>query len=339
MLTELEPRLVHAPELYGSAWLNGKPVSVRDLEGSVLLLDFWDYTCINCLRTLAYIKAWDERYRPSGVVVVGVHTPEFAFAGDEERVAAATRELGIRYPVVLDNEAVIWGAYANRYWPTRYLVDQRGYIRFVQHGEGGYQEFERAIQVLVHDAGFHGSLPALLEPMRDEDVPGVLCYRPTAEIQLGYLRGALGNIEGYVPESRGAYADPELYLPGRFYAVGVWWNGRECLRSGGVSSDQASIILPYEAKEVNVVMSSDAPVTVAIEQDDAPLPDTSFGADIRRTAQGSTVVDVNASRMYRVVNNALFGSHRLRLTVEQSGLEVYAFSFVTAVMIQPFSEN
>jgi hypothetical protein len=175
--------------------------------------------------------------------------------------------------------------------------------------------------------------------LRDEDVPGALCHRPSAEIHLGYLRGALGNVEGYVPESRGEYVDPEFYLPGRFYAVGIWWNGRENLRSGGASGDRAVIILPYEAKEVNVVLSSSDPMTVEIEQDDAPIPESAAGSDVKRRPDGTTVLEVHAARMYRAVKNPLFGTHRLKLTVRKPGLEVYAFSFVTSVMVQPFSEN
>lgn len=341
MLTELEPRLVHAPELYGSAWLNGDAVSVRDFEGAVLLLDFWDYSCINCLRALPYVKSWAERYRSLGLVTVGVHTPEFAFATDEDRVASALHALGVEYPVVLDNAAVIWGAYANRYWPTRYLIDRHRFIRFVQHGEGGYQSFERAIQVLLRDAGVHGELPPLMEPLRDEDVPGALCHRPTGEIHAGYLRGALGNVEGYVPEARWKYEDPGFYLPGRFYADGIWWNGRECFRSDNEPGTTVALVVPYEAKEVHAIMgtTADRTLTLTIEQDGAPLPETYAGADVRRTASGTTVVEVQEPRLYRLVRNSAFGPHRLRLTAQDAGCEVYAFSFVTSVIVQSFSEN
>ena len=341
MMTELEPRLVHAPELYGSAWLNGGPVSVRDLEGAVLLLDFWDYSCISCRRTLPYVKSGAESYRASGLVAVGVHTPEFAFAADEDRVSSALRTLGVEYPVVLDNAAVIWGAYANRYWPTRYLIDRHRFIRFVQHGEGGYQAFERAIQVLLRDAGVHGELPSLMEPLRDEDVPGALCHRPTGEIHVGYLRGALGNVEGYVPEARWNYEDPGFYLPGRFYAVGIWWNGRECFRSGNQPGTPVALVLPYEAKEVHAVMgSADGRVLmVTVEQDGAPLPEAHAGADVRRSASGATVVEVQEPRLYRLVRNPVFGTHHVRLTIQDAGCEVYAFSFVTSVIVQSFSEN
>ena len=156
---------VHAPEFPPNVtWLQGGPLKMADLRGRPVLIDFWDYTCLNCLRTLPYVKEWHRRYSSLGLQVVGVHAPEFSFAREHNNVVKAVREQGIEYPVVLDNEYAIWQAYANRYWPAKYLVDAQGYIRGYHHGEGAYRETEEALQALLREsfpgdpaAGAHGS--------------------------------------------------------------------------------------------------------------------------------------------------------------------------------------
>src|SRR6185295_16828820 len=137
---------VHAPEFpANAAWLQGGPLTVASLHGRPVLIDFWDYTCVNCIRTLPYVKEWHQRYSSLGLTVVGVHAPEFSFAREAGNVQRAVREHGIEYPVVLDNEYGIWQAYANRYWPAKYLIDGKGYIRGYHHGEGAYREIEEAL--------------------------------------------------------------------------------------------------------------------------------------------------------------------------------------------------
>jgi len=339
-MTELEPRLVHAADILGSAWLNSPPVSIREHAGSVILLDFWDYSSASCLRALPYVQSWDRIYRESGLVTVGVHTPEFRFGSDETSVRAALHRLGVEYPVVLDNDAVIWNVYAARTWPTRVLIDRNGFVRFTQNGEGGYQQFERGIQILLRDSGYHGELPSLMEPLREEDAPGVVCYRSTGDLKGGYLRGALGNIEGYSPESTVDYKDPGFYIQGRMYLDGPWLNSREYVQFTG-SKTEGSVLVPYEAREVNAVLGTPdkTPVEVVVEQDGRPLDTGSSGGDIFRTTEGRTIVRVGSPRMYQLIANADFSSHLLKLSVHAQQLDVYALSFVTGVMIHPYSAN
>jgi thiol-disulfide isomerase/thioredoxin len=338
---ELEPKHIHAPELFGNYWLNSEPISLRERTGGVVLLDFWDYTCINCIRTLPYIQAWQKKYEAFGLTVVGVHTPEFDFAASEERVQKALEIFNITYPVMLDNEARIWNAYAIRSWPTRCLIDRDGYIRFVQHGEGGYVEFERALQQLLSEAGSHGELPVLTVPFRDEDRAGAVCFRPTGELFLGYLRGALGNPEGYNPESTLEYTDPGIYLPERFYATGKWMNERQCLRYDGSEGEDGAILLPYQACDVNAVMGSrdGSLCEVIVQQNGHPLPKEKSGDDIVQLPGQQTSMFVDAPKMYMIVRNKEFGSQMLKLSTSNPNLEIYSFSFTTSVIPELISTN
>jgi hypothetical protein len=290
---------------------------------------------------LPYIQEWQKKYKALGLTVVGVHTPEFEFAASPDRVEQAIQKFKITYPVMLDNEAGIWNAYSVRYWPTRCLIDRDGYIRFVQHGEGGYVEFERAIQQLLSEAGSHGDLPSLTVPFREEDYAGAVCYRPTGELFFGYLRGALGNTEGYNPESTLEYTDPGIYLPERFYASGKWMNERQCLRFDGSEGEDGTILLPYQAREVNAVMGSrnGSLCEVAVQQNSQPLPKNYLGEDIVQLPDQQTSLFVDVPRMYTIIRNKEFGSHLLKLTTSNPNLEIYSCSFTTSIIPELISTN
>jgi hypothetical protein len=293
---------------------------------------------VNCQRSLDYVRDWSAKYESYGLMTVGVHTPEFRFARDPQALGRSIESAGIRYRVVADNDAVIWSAYAIRHWPTRVLIDKDGYIRFLQHGEGGYQEFERAIQQLLGEAGFRGMFPELTGPVRDEDHQGVVCFRPTGEMHFGYLRGALGNPEGYFPESTVDYVDPGFHLAERFYISGRWMNGRESLRFDSERGESGTLTFSYEAREVNAVMGSRSGTAceVRIRQDGLPLPDQSRGADLDSTG-GRLFVD--NPRMYNLVRNTEFGPHEIELMMHGSDLEVYSVSFTTSVIPELITRN
>ena len=173
----VEKGKVRAPEI-GRVWLNSPPLSFRQLRGRVVLVDFWDYTCVNCIRTLPYVQAWHERYVGKGLTVIGVHTPEFTFAQYESNVERGVREFGLTYPIVVDNDREIWKAFANRYWPTKYLLDKDGYLRYAHFGEGAYRETEEVIRELLLEANSSLAFPPLMEPVRAEDREGAVCYPP-----------------------------------------------------------------------------------------------------------------------------------------------------------------
>ncbi len=326
-----------APELFGDYWLNAEPVSVRDMLGSIVLIDFWDYTSVHCLRALPYLKEWERKYRDYGLQVVGVHTPEFPFGREKENVRIAAQKLGISYPVVGDKDGRIWTSFGSRTWPTKFLVDKDGFIRYAHQGEGSYDQFERAIQFLVTEAGMRGELPDLTNPLRDTDVPGAICFKTTGEIRAGYLRGAIGNPEGYSPESTLEYKDPGLHLAGRIYLNGKWGNERECVRFEGAAGEKGTVTVRYEAAEVNIVVDSPQESRILVRQDGQWLQKSARGKDVTTLKDGSTSVVVNRPRMFHIVRNELFSEHLIQLTVDAPNVQIFSFSFVTSVIPEAMS--
>src|SRR5579864_7967772 len=254
---------VLAPELEGGNWIQHGPVVLKELrDKAIVLVDFWDYTCVNCIRTLPYVVAWNKRYQQSGLVVVGVHAPEFSFAREGSHVAEAAARFGLAYPIVLDNEYAIWRAYSNRFWPAKYLVDAKGRIRYYHFGEGAYQETEVAIQGLLHELNPTASLPPPMEPVRDSDRPGAVCYRVTPELYLGYARGQFGNPEGILRDKPHDYRDPGRHMESTAYLDGRWLVEQECARAEAAN---AALRLRYTAREVNLVLAPGATGPVKVE--------------------------------------------------------------------------
>lgn len=321
-----------APAFASGAWLNGSPQALAGLRGQVVLLDFWDYTCVNCLRALPYLKAWYERYTPLGLTIIGVHVPGFAFGRERSQVEAAVRELDIPYPILMDNDFKTSAAYDNLYIPSRCLIDQHGMIAARAHGEGDYAAFERTIQTELRAINPDVSLPDILPPLRVEDDPACAYLRPTPELRGGFERGALGNPEGYAGSAPILYALPQHRVNGAFYVAGAWQAGYEFLTYRGTT--EGVIQLPYEAVEVNAVFSPHhdtvermlhpEAVSVEVWQDDQPLDQTQRGDDI--TEDGRVIVE--RPRLYNLIRNRDFEQHELTLRVKAQGFTLYAFSFV-----------
>jgi thiol-disulfide isomerase/thioredoxin len=340
-MTSYEPRHIRATELYGDFWFNSEPISISALKGYVLLLDFWDYASASCIRSRPYLNEWYRRYKDFTFVVVGIHAPEFKFGRDPENIQRAIKREGIEYPVVMDNDAIIWTAYSSRVWPTRYLVDKEGYVRYCQEGEGSYEQFERAIQSLLAEAGYHGAMPELMEPLREIDQPGAISFRPTGEVRLGYLKGTLGNAEGYGPESTIEYDNEGLHLPGRVYLKGKWYNEKESVRFDGEAQEEGRVSLVYEAVEANSILDAEhrSPCRVFALQDGKPLTKATAGADIAFDGEGKSLLVVDKPRMFQIVRNAEFGQHELGFFTNSPGLALYAFSFGTGVIPELVSNN
>jgi thiol-disulfide isomerase/thioredoxin len=320
---------IHAPEI-GRTWINSSSATLRQLRGGVVLVDFWDYTCVNCIRTLPYIKEWRRRYRNAGLTVIGVHTPEFTFARKPEYVEAAARQFGLEYPIVLDNEYQIWQAYSNRCWPAKYLVDKDGYVRYYHFGEGSYGQTEEAIQKLLREIDPQVTLPALMDPVREADRPGARCLPVTPELYLGFSRGRLGNESGYAENQVKDYCAGSNYLPAQPYLEGPWFSGSESIEACPLEERPSRILLPYSAAEVNLVMAP--PETgkgvLTISVDGKPLADEDAGEDtIRR--DGTYAVTIGEPRMYRLVKTAGVESRLLELSTSTPGLQAYAFTFVS----------
>lgn len=320
---------VRPPEI-GRVWFNSTPLSMHQLRGHVVLIDFWDYTCVNCIRTLPYVQAWYERYRDLGLAVIGVHTPEFTFAQYESNVERGIREFGLTYPVVVDSNYELWKAYANRYWPTKYLIDHESYLRYAHFGEGKYDETEEVIQELLRERDPAVQLPPFMQPLRAEDRPGAVCFPATGELYLGHARGRIGNPGGFEEDMVSLYDFPEAELKEEFfYARGRWASTREYFGSEG---DDCRIVLRYSAAAVNLVMAArkDTDGIVEVLQDGKPLPPDSATPDVRFES-GSSIVRIEKPRMYRLVDNHAFGTHTLELVIRNPGVAFFAFTFTSCV--------
>jgi thiol-disulfide isomerase/thioredoxin len=319
-----------APELSSPRWLNTPHrIDMKDLRGRVVLVNIWDYTCVNSLRTLPYMNAWHQRYAHLGLTVIGVHTPQFAFGREQQQVAQAVLELGVEYPVYLDNDYAIWNAYENHFWPAAYLIDQHGRIRVRHYGDGRQSELEQSLQSLLREADSNIDLPPLMH-FFDEDETS-RCVR-TVDLRSGLQRGALGNPEGYAGHIPMLYRLPRRRPPGAFYVAGAWQADAEYLAYQG--SEGGLIQIPYEAQEVYAVLSPHAdtvertinPRTVRVEiwQDEQPIYEERRGVDINEAGQ----VLVSRPRTYNLIRNADKGPHELTLRVHARGFALYGFSFV-----------
>ncbi len=340
---EIEKGKVHAPEI-GRMWVNSPPVTLGELRGRVVLIDFWDYTCVNCIRTLPYVIEWHRRYADKGLTILGVHAPEFSFARTRELVAAAVERFGIPYAVMMDNGYLVWQAFANKCWPAKYLIDKDGYVRFFHFGEGDYAGTEQAIQKLLREANPEVELGTLMEPVRDTDRPGAACYRTTPELYLGHKRGRIGNTPGFLhpgppPGSgpaelrAGDYKLPEKLEADVFYLSGPWRTGPESIHAAADGAgEQSGLLVFYTAKEVNLVMAPNGEAqTAEVLQDGRPLERGDAGEDVRYTPAGESRVEVATPRMYNLVRNAEIGQHLLQLVTRQAGLGCFAFTFVSCV--------
>jgi thiol-disulfide isomerase/thioredoxin len=318
---------LHAPELAPGLWIQGPEVSIGFSRGAVILVEFWESTCVNCLRTLPYLKAWHERYAGRGLLVVGVHTPEFDFTADPEVVAGIVAAEGIAYPVLLDRDKATWQRFANHYWPSRYLIDARGYLRYEHFGEGAYGDTEDWIQRLLREAGDTAPMPAILEPVRGEDRPGAVCYPATREIHAGFHRGKLLAPEGYRPGEEVRHRDREEgpAPPGMFTARGLWRHEAEYLEA---REPGAEIEIVCDAAGVNAVLEPGGEIEIAA--DGGPVEEAERGADVVER-DGRTVAVWDRGRMVRLIGGGTFRRRRLTLRFLSPGIRIYAFSFTSCV--------
>ncbi len=312
----------------GTGWLNSNPLASRDLQGKVVLVDFWEYTCINCLRTLPYLRTWYKRYHDDGLVIVGVHTPEFNFSGEEQNVAAATRRLGIGWPVVLDSNSEIWRRFGTDAWPTEYLFDQEGRLVETFSGEGKYQETESKIQSLLKAQNSKLVFPPVMAllPQDNYTKPGAVCYLHTPEVILD--RTKIANAGASDDRKRDStYTDTAAkHADGGIYLQGIW---RMPDQGEVFAGGSGYLDMRYHAIQVVGVLASPngKAVRVDVTQDGAPIAKRDAGSDIHYDADGTSYVTVSASRAYELAMNAKMGFHDLRLTPKLAGLGVYSFAF------------
>ncbi len=310
----------------GANWLKTPtPLTAGDLRGNVVLVDFWEYSCTNCLRTLPYLREWYHRYHHDGFVIVGVHTPEFSFTGEVNNVAAATRRLRVSWPVVLDDGYAIWNRYGIDAWPTELLFDQHGMLVESQSGEGSYQKIEASIQSLLRKENPHLTLPPLMAllPRDSYTKPGAVCYPQTAEMLMQST--PIGNPVLGDRASDLTYRDRAGHEDGNVYLDGYWHASKEALVFGG---GMGYVDIRYHAIQVDTVLAPTGSATrVTITQDGKPILPHDAGPDIRFDADGTSYVMVDSARSYDLLMNQRFGEHDLRLYPQRRGLAIYDAAF------------
>jgi thiol-disulfide isomerase/thioredoxin len=326
-----------APEFSGiEAWLNSPPLTMESLRGKVVLVDFWTYSCVNCLRTLPYLKSWHEKYRDKGLVIIGVHTPEFQFEHDQSNVRMAIAKYGLKYPNALDNGYQTWTAFQNHFWPHKYLIDQEGIIRHEQIGESGHQETEAMIQKLLaesgHEAGIPAEMPVTAAIPESEIEPRKI---GTPEIYFGLEKSEFqGNEERAVFNKMVAYKPPKEVLDNRYYFVGPWTVDQEKAKFMGGA--QGGLLLRYTARSVNIVAGAigDQPVMMELELDGKPLTEKEAGSDVKIGPDGRAAAQVRENRLYNLIQTQTgYGAHTLSIKFqpaffkETGSLQIFTFTF------------
>ena len=305
----------------GKGWVNSPGLTSAELKNKVVVYDFWTYSCVNCVRTLPHLEAWYARYARDGLVVVGVHSPEFDFEKNHDNVRAAVKRLGVNYPVVFDDDMTIWNDFGNQYWPEKYVTDRSGHLRYQHIGEGGYAETEDVLRELL---GVKKSAPRA-KPVSEGHVGNTPTQADavTGETYLGLDRGTANAQAGSV-----TYPEPSGLQSGDARLVGPWTAAGQNVTADAAG---ASIVLDYHAREVNLVMATAAaggqPVDVTVEVDGKPLPPEDRTAETMVDAQGATFVRVTSSDLYRLVLGPAIADHTLRLTARAPGLQAFAFTF------------
>lgn len=314
------------PDISGAtAWLNSPPLTAQDLRGKVVLVDFWTYSCINCLRSLPYVQAWDKAYRDQGLVVIGIHSPEFAFERDIGNVRKAVKDLGITYPVAIDNDLSLWRRFDNHYWPAHYLIDAKGRIRYTHFGEGAYDKTEDAIQRLLAEA--HGRM--FVPGKATVVAKGVQAAADGADVRspetyIGYRRA-----RGFSAPGGQVHDQPHNYAGDMPLKLNDWTltgNWTVQARQAASQSAGGSISYRFYARDLHLVLGPSAdgkPVRFRVTID-GHAPGADHGVDIDATGDGV----VRDNRLYQLVRQTgTVGEHTFTITFLDPGVQAYAFTF------------
>lgn len=308
-----------------TTWLNSQPLRAADLHGRVVLIDFWTYTCINWLRTLPHVRAWAEKYRDQGLIVIGVHTPEFSFEKDLENVRRAAKEQKVDYPIAIDSDYALWNAFNNRYWPALYFIDAQGRIRHHQFGEGDYEKSEAIIQQLLTEAGQTDFDPALVSvDARGAEAAADWSSLKSPETYVGY-----GRSDSFTSPGEALFERPRVYAaPARFRLnewalAGDWTMKRE---STALNSANGRISYRFHARDLHLIMGpavQGAPVRFRVLIDGQP-PGASHGVDVDDQGRGT----VAEPRMYQLIRQAApIEDRQFEIEFLGPGVEVFAFTF------------
>ncbi|MGF6997692.1 cytochrome c biogenesis protein DipZ [Paraburkholderia sp. GAS32] len=317
------------PTLNGAVqWLNSPPLTVQDLRGKVVLVDFWTYSCINCLRSLPYVKAWAQKYKDQGLVVIGVHAPEFAFERNIDNVKKAVHDLGVDYPVAIDNNYAIWRALNNQYWPAHYFVDGKGQIRYHHFGEGDYAESEKVIQELLTEAG-HANASKVALGITGTGVQGVQAAADSADMQspetyIGYERAENFVSPGGAAEDKvHTYTVPSQPAVNDWGLAGVWNVGAE---QATLAAASGRIVYRFHARDLHLVLGpgkDGKPVRFRVSVDGA-APGAAHGTDVAADGAGT----VTEQRLYQLVRQTGdVADHTFSIEFLDPGVQAFAFTF------------
>ena len=337
---------------------DSKPLNLQDLKGNVVLVDFWTYSCINCIRTIPYLNDWFEKYTGKGLTIVGVHTPEFEFEKNFNNVKSAVDKFHIKYPVLQDNDKGTWNAYENNYWPRKYIVDTEGNIRYDHIGEGAYSETEKVIQYLLAERAAKMGKTEIT--FSNTSVPAVsagdgnsqaskrdFSKIQTPEIYLGYqlARDRLGNTENFQPDRTVSYTIPHNlnntnFKPNIVYLEGQWKNKPDNIE---LQSEMGRIVLNYSAKSVNIVAGGPVGATGRVSVDnftnilDRPIsfPSSSSSTSLQKVKEGlgtdisnvTSQFSIDSQRLYNLINSNEYGQHVVTVDVRGKGFQLYTFTF------------
>lgn len=313
------------PSLSGAVqWLNSPPLQAEALRGKVVLVDFWTYSCINCLRSLPYVKAWAEKYRDQGLVVIGVHAPEFAFERDVANVAKEAKKLGIDYPIAIDNNYRIWQAFNNQYWPAHYFIDANGRIRYQHFGEGDYAQSERVIQTLLRLAGGKDTSTAISQ-VHGQGVEQAASRQTdiSPETYLGYQRAENFASAPVVQDSAADYAASPLLSLNHWALAGNWTIGAE---RATLNTPDGRIVYRFHARDLHLVLGpavTGQPIAFKVTLD-GKAPGEMHGVDVAPDGSG-VITDQRLYQLIRQTDGA--GEHTFSIEFERAGVSAYAFTF------------
>ena len=338
-------------------WINSDPISIGNQigEGKIVLIDFWTYTCVNCIRTFPFLNEWDDKYRDDGLVIIGVHTPEFEFEKKIKNIKKSMNKHNLTYPVVLDNDFDIWNEFNNRYWPAKYLFNARGEVVYAHFGEGGYIETEKEIRKLLEDqnkdlsnkelgkienqeidesvfGGFYGESSGMNDENADGEKP---FYRMTRELYMGSDRNLsyggiyCGNIDYYDNiGSPNTYVDDYEYSHNKFYLSGNWNNDFESVISENDSpSDDEYLSFKFRSKSVNGVFSSINQSKLIVKLDGKFLKKNEAGLDVNFDDEGRSFIKINEPKMYSILILPEYTEKILTLLPQEKEISVFAFTF------------
>jgi thiol-disulfide isomerase/thioredoxin len=314
----------HLPGFDGATgWLNSAPLAAADLSGKVVLVDFWTYTCINWLRTLGYVRAWAEKYEDDGLVVVGVHTPEFPFEEDVDNVRWAAKDLRVEYPIAIDSDYAVWRAFDNNYWPAVYIADAEGRIKHHQFGEGGYRECEMVIQRLLREAGRDGIGDDLVTVADDGfEAQADWASLGTPETYLGYEQGqnfaSPGGAELDLPRTFEAPAELDR---NSWALTGDWTIGR---RASVLNGADGRILFRFHARDVHLVMGPrDTSIPFRVLVDGEP-PGPVHGLDVDEQGRGT----LERPRLHQLIRQqGSITDRTFEISFAAPGVEAYSFTF------------